>query len=183
MHDVETRYATSNDGHVAYQVVGSGPRDLVFVPNWGSNVEVMWEEPSLARFLRRLATFSRLLCFDKRGTGVSDPVPLAALPTLEEWMDDVRGVMDAADSKRAALLGSGEGGPMAMLFAATYPERVSALILSNTFARLLRDIDYPWGFPADLVPQFLQRIEEGWGTPRNVDLLAPSVAADARHRP
>jgi hypothetical protein len=89
MHDLETRFATSNEGHVAYQVVGSGPRDLVFVPSWGSNVDVMWEEPSLARFLHRLATFSRLLCFDKRGTGVSDPVPLATLPTLEQWMEDV----------------------------------------------------------------------------------------------
>src|SRR5438094_7928968 len=102
MHVIETRYATSNDGHVAYQVVGSGPRDLVFVPNWGSNVEVMWEEPSLARFLRRLATFSRLLCFDKRGPGVSDPVPRAALPPLEQCVEDVRGVVDGARSARAA---------------------------------------------------------------------------------
>src|SRR5262249_28199316 len=116
--------------------------DLVFIPHWASNVEVMWEEPSLARFLHRLASFSRLLCFDKRGTGVSDPVPLAALPTLEHWMDDVRLVMDAARSKRAALLGQYSGGQMAMLFAATYPERTSALILVNTCARHLRDVDY-----------------------------------------
>jgi len=178
----ETRYAPSKDGYVAYQIVGHGPLDLVFIPGWANNVEVMWEEPTLSSYLRRLATFSRLLCFDKRGTGVSDPVPLAALPTLEEWMDDVRAVMDAAGSKRAALLGSNEGGPMAMLFAATYPERVSALILYDAFARLLRDIDYPWGFPPDLVSQFLQQIEEGWGTARNMDLLAPSVAHDERFR-
>src|SRR2546428_5629039 len=182
MHDIETRYATSNDRHVAYQVVGSGPRDLVFVPNWGSNVEVMWEEPSLARFLRRLATFSRLLCFDKRGTGVSDPVPLAALPTLEEWMDDVRTVMDTAGSKRVALLGHSEGGQMAMLFAATYPERASALILVDTCARHLRDIDYPWGLSADRVPQVLQRTEESWGTGGLLDVGAPSVAHDERFR-
>ena len=163
MHDLETRFATSSDGHVAYQVVGSGPRDLVFVPNWGSNVDVMWEEPSLARFLRRLATFSRLICFDKRGTGVSDPVPLAALPTLEQWMEDVRSVMDAVGSERTALLGDAEGGQMAMLFAATYPERVSALILSNTAARHLRDVDYPWGLPARSVEPFLQRMRELWG--------------------
>src|SRR6059036_467606 len=108
----ETRYAPSKDGHVGYQVVGDGPLDLVFIPNWLSNVEVMWEEPSLARFLRRLGTFSRLLCFDKRGSGVSDPVPLTALPTLEEWMEDVRAVMNAAHVQRAALLGSAEGGPL-----------------------------------------------------------------------
>jgi len=178
----ETRYAPSKDGYVAYQVVGHGPLDSVLISGWASNIEVMWEEPSLASYLRRLATFSRLLCFDKRGSGVSDPVPLAALPTLEEWMDDVRAVMDAADSKRAALLGYGEGGPMAMLFGATYPERASALILNNTYARLLRDSDYPWGFPPDRVPQFLQRIEEGWGTGHMLDILGPSVAHDERFR-
>ena len=115
MHYPETRYARTNDGHVAYQVIGDGPMDLVFIPSWLCNVDVMWEEPSLARFLRRLATFCRLLCFDKRGAGVSDTVSLAALPTLEQWSDDVRTVMQAAGSKRAALLGHGPGGAMAML--------------------------------------------------------------------
>ena len=176
----ETRYARSKDGHVAYQVIGDAPLDLVFISGWISNVEVMWEEASAARFLRRLGTFSRLLYFDKRGSGVSDPVPLAALPTLEEWMDDVRTVMDAAGSKRAALVGHGEGGPMAMLFAATYPERASALILVDTTARPLRDVDYPWGLPADRVPQLLQRLEEGWGTGGTHDFLAPSLAHDER---
>src|SRR5262245_6227971 len=133
----ETQYAKGPEGSVAYQVVGDGPFDLVFVSGWTSNVDVMWEEPSLARFLHSLASFSRVLCFDKRGTGVSDPVPLAAPPTLEQWMDDIRAVIDAAGSERAALLGFSEGGPMAMLFAATYPERVSALTLNNTFALLL----------------------------------------------
>jgi class 3 adenylate cyclase len=178
----ETRYARSKDGHVAYQVVGDGPLDLVFVPSWVSNVDVMWEEPSLARFLGRLSTFSRLLCFDKRGTGVSDPVPLAALPTLEQWMDDVRIVMEAARSESAALLGQGDGGQMAMLFAATYPERTSALILVDTSARLLRDVDYPWGFPSDRVPWFLRLAEELWGTGGLVDLWAPSLAHDERFR-
>ena len=176
----ETRYARSKDGHVAYQVIGDAPLDLVFISGWISNVEVMWEEASAARFLRRLGTFSRLLYFDKRGSGVSDPVPLAALPTLEEWMDDVRTVMDAAGSKRAALVGHGEGGPMAMLFAATYPERASALILVDTTARPLRDVDYPWGLPADRVPQLLQRLEEEWGTGGTHDFLAPSLAHDER---
>ena len=175
----ETRYARTKDGHVAYQVIGHGPRDLVFIPSWANNIDVMWEEPSLARFLRRLASFSRLLCFDKRGTGVSDPVPLAALPTLEEWMDDVRSVMDAAGSKRAALFGHAEGGAMAMLVAATYPERTSALVLMDAYARYLRDVDYPWGFPADRVPRTLRWLEDTWGV-GGVDFLAPSLADDPR---
>ena len=178
----ETRYARSKDGSVAYQVVGDGPLDLVFIPTWASNVEVIWEEPTVARFLRRLATFSRLLCFDKRGSGVSDPVPLALLPTLEQWTDDVRTVMDAAGSKRAALLGYSEGGQMAMLFAATYPERTSALVLVNTSARLLRDVDYPWGLPADRVARYLQRTEELWGTGGLLDIGEPSVAHDELSR-
>jgi class 3 adenylate cyclase len=178
----ETRYARSKDGYVGYQVVGDGPRDLVFIQNSVSNVEVMWEEPSLVGFLRRLSTFSRVLCFDKRGSGVSDPVPLAAMSTLDEWMDDVPAVMDAAGSKQAALLGDTEGGLMAMLFAATYPERVSALILVNTCARPLRDVDYPCGLPAARVAQGLQRVEELWGTGGLVDIVAPSVAHDERFR-
>jgi class 3 adenylate cyclase/pimeloyl-ACP methyl ester carboxylesterase len=178
----ETRYARKKDGYVAYQVVGNGPLDLVFIPTWNTNIDVMWEEPSLARFLHRLATFSRLICFDKRGAGVSDPVPLAALPTLEQWMDDVRTVMDAALVQRAALLGHAEGGQMAMLFAATHPERTSALILADTSARQLRAHDYPCGFPADRVARFLERFEELWGTGDNVDIVAPSLAHDDRFR-
>src|SRR5262245_21718646 len=146
--------------------------------SWASNVEVIWEEPSLAHFLRRLGTFTRLLCFDRRGTGVSDPVPLAALPTLEQWIDDVRLVLDAANSKRAALVGHAFGGPMAMLFAGTYPERTSALILVNTTARFLRDVDYPWGIPSRVRQQYA----ELWGTGGVVDVLAPSLAQDERFR-
>ena len=178
----ETRYARSAEGRVAYQVVGDGPLDLVFISSWVSNVEVLWEQASFARFLRRLATFSRLLCFDKRGSGISDPVPLAAMPTLEQWTDDVRTVMDGVGSKRAALLGVTEGAQMAMLFAATYPERTSALILVNTCARALRDVDYPWGLPADRVSRFLQQLEERWGTGSTVDTIAPSIAHDERFR-
>ena len=177
----ETVYARTQDGDVGYQATGNGPLDLVFIPSWLSNLDAMWEEPSLARFLHRLATFSRLLCFDKRGSGVSDPVP-PATPTLEQWMEDVRVVMDAAQSERAALVGCAEGGPMAMLFAATYPERTSALILVDTCARLLRDVDYPWGIPAERVSLFLDRLRELWGTGDFAKLLAPSVAHDARFR-
>jgi class 3 adenylate cyclase len=178
----QTRYAKGKEGAVAYQVLGDGPLDLVFIPGWITNVEVIWEEPSLARFLHRLTRFSRLLCFDKRGSGVSDSVSLSSLPTLEQWMDDVRTVMDAAGSRHAALLGARDGGHMAMLFAATYPERTSALILLNTCARLLRDVDYPWGLPANVVPRYLQRIEEEWGTGSFLEIAAPSVAHDEEVR-
>ena len=178
----ETHYTRGKEGHVGYQVVGDGPVDLVFIPSWLTCIDGMWEEPTLAGFLRRLGTFSRVLCFDKRGTGVSDPVPLAAIPTLEQWNDDVSAVMDAVGTRRAALVGVAEGGPMALLFAATYPERTSALVLVDTFARLLRDVDYGCGYPADRVPQFLARFEELWGTPPFVDFMAPSVAHDERFR-
>ena len=178
----ETRFARTKNGDVAYQVIGDGPLGLVFIPSWLSNVDAMWEEPSLARFLNRLATFSRLLCFDKRGSGISDPVPLAALPTLEEWMEDVRAVMDAAGLESAALVGIAEGGPMAMLFAATYPERTSALILVDTAARILRDVDYPWGLPADRVPRFLERLKDAWGTGNTAPFVAPSAQHDERFR-
>jgi pimeloyl-ACP methyl ester carboxylesterase len=178
----ETRYVRSKEGNVGYQVVGDGPFDLVFIPWWVSNIDAMWEEPSLARFLQRLATFSRVLCFDKRGTGVSDTVPLAALPTLEQWSDDVRTVMQGLGSERAALLGHDTGGQMAMLFAATYPDKTSALVLADTSPRRVRDVDYPWGLPAERVSRGLERVEELWGTGGNLDFLAPSVAKDERFR-
>src|SRR5437762_405194 len=132
----ETRYAKSGDLNIAYQVTGEGPFDLVYVPGWVSNVEAMWEEPAHARLLGRLASFSRLILLDKRGTGLSDPVPLDKLPTLEERMDDLRAVMDAAGSQRAALLGTSEAGALNLLFSATHPDRTAALILLNSYARL-----------------------------------------------
>ena len=174
----QTRYARSKEGSVAYQIVGDGPRDLVFIPWWATNVEIMWEEPSIARFLNRLASFSRLLCFDKRGAGVSDPVPLAALPTLEQWSDDVRTVMEAAGSRRAALLGYAHGGQMAMLFAATYPGQTSALILFDAFASQFGDDDRPWSFSFGSVPHSLDEIEELWGTGARLDVFAPRAARD-----
>ena len=135
----ETRYTKSGDIHIAYQVVGSGPRDLILVPGWVSNIEVFWEEPAVARFLGRLASFSRLILFDKRGTGLSDR--LGELPTLETRMDDVRAVMDAVGSERAALCGYSEGGVMCALFAATYPARTSGLIMVGSYARLKPALD------------------------------------------
>ncbi len=142
----ETRYERTADGvSIAYAVVGDGPQDLVAVPGWVSHLEVAWEEPTLARFYERLATFSRLILFDKRGTGLSDRVPEHQLPTLETRMDDLRTVCAAAGSEQAALLGVSEGAPLSVLFAATYPERTTGVILFGGYARRLRAPDYPWG--------------------------------------
>jgi class 3 adenylate cyclase/pimeloyl-ACP methyl ester carboxylesterase len=168
---------------VAYQAFGSGPPDLLFITNWMTNVDVMWEEPGLASYLRRLASFSRVICYDKRGSGVSDPVPLAALPTMEQWVDDARAALDAAGVERAALLGDTEGGPMAMVFAATHPERVSALVLINSFARFLRDDDYPIGMPLKTWSKLVDRYEQHWGSTAEIlDLTAPSAASDGAFR-
>lgn len=143
----DTHYASAGPVHLAYQVTGAGDLDVVLVADWFSNVEVMWDGTSYAHALRRLAAFSRLVVFDKRGVGLSDPVPSDRLPAIEAWMDDVRVVMDDAGSRSAALVAVGAGGPMAMQFAATYPDRVTALVLVNTYARLARAADYPAGLP------------------------------------
>jgi pimeloyl-ACP methyl ester carboxylesterase len=174
----ETKYAKSGGVNIAYQVTGEGPLDLVLVPGWVSHVENAWEEPSLARFLHRLASFCRLILLDRRGTGLSDPV--AALPTLEQRMDDVRAVMDAAGSKKAALFGISEGGPMCILFAATYPERATALVLYGTFARGLHDSEYPWAPTPAQLERFLERVDREWGTGITARYFAPSIAQDDR---
>ncbi len=178
-----TLYTKGEGGYVAYQEFGKGPLDIVLVNNWMTNLDVMWDEPSLARYLERLASFARVVCFDKRGTGVSDPVPLAALPSIDQWMDDARVVMDSADVERAAIVGDTEGGLMAIVFAATYPERTTALVLINSFARWLRDTDYPEGMPPEVVDKLLRNYESNWGVTADIlDLTAPSVAEDARFR-
>ena len=176
----ETRYAKSGDVNIAYQVVGNGPRDLILVPGWMSNIEVFWEEPAVARFLRRLASFSRLILFDKRGTGLSDRI--GDMPDLETRMDDVRAVMDAVGSERATLCGYSEGGVMCMLFAATYPARTTALITIGSFACQGSRPDYPWGRTPEQQAQFLEAIETQWGGPVGLDTRAPSVAHDDRVR-
>jgi class 3 adenylate cyclase len=179
MKKTEIRYATNQDGQsVAYQICGEGPIDLVFVPDWVGNLEVMWEEGTLARFLERLARFARVICFDKRGTGLSDPVPLGAIPTWEEWMYDVGTVMDAADVPRAAIFGHGDGGVMALLFAATQPDRTTALILADAYARRARAPDYPWGVPEQVVPRMVELILGVWGTGEAARDGAPSLAGD-----
>ena len=180
MSDVpKTGYAKSGGINIAYQVVGEGPRDLVYVSGWLSNVEMMWENPKLARFLHRLASFSRLIVFDKRGTGLSDRV--AELPTLEQRMDDVRAVMDAVGSTRAALFGHSEGASMCILFAATSPERTIALITYGAFAKRLRSDDYPWAPTLQERLRGAEALERNWGDPKIADLAyyAPSIADDA----
>ncbi|MBV9280518.1 MAG: adenylate/guanylate cyclase domain-containing protein [Chloroflexi bacterium] len=172
----QTRYARSGDVNIAYQVLGAGPPDLVLVPGWISHLEYAWEEPRLAHFYRRLASFARLILFDKRGTGLSDRV--GELPTLERRMDDVRAVMDAAGSERAAIFGISEGGPMSALFAATYPERTAALVLYGVYAKRGRTSDYPWAPSRDEMNRWFRQIEREWGGGLGLDVFAPSVADD-----
>ena len=175
-------YARSGTVNIAYQVVGSGPIDLVFVMGWVSHLEYFWNEPSFARFLTRLASMARLICFDKRGTGLSDAVPVDQLPTLEQRLDDVRAVMEAAGSERAVLLGVSEGGPLCSLFAATYPERTEALVMIGSYARRLRDADYPWGPTRDERDAFCRSVIETWGGPVGIEERAPSRAEDPAFR-
>ena len=181
-HPPETMYARSGEVNIAYQVIGDGPLDLVFVMGWVSHMEYFWREPNFSRFLLRLASFSRLILFDKRGTGLSDRVPIAQLPTLEQRMDDVRAVMDAVGSERAALCGVSEGGPMCSLFAATYPEKTVALVMIGTYAKRIRDDDYPWAPTTAERQHFFQEMQEQWGGPVGLEERAPSMAADPQFR-
>src|SRR5437870_122765 len=152
----ETKYARSAGVHIAYQVAGNAPRDLIWVPGAWSHVEWCWDHPVSARFLRRLTTFSRFILFDKRGTGLSDRVADTALPGLEQRMDDVRAVLDAVGSQRTVLFGISEGAAMSCLFAATYPERTAALILYGGFPRFTWASDYPWGFRPEVIANWVR---------------------------
>jgi pimeloyl-ACP methyl ester carboxylesterase len=176
----ETRYVKSGDVHIAYQVIGSGPIDVVFVPGFVSNVEAVWESPDRANFFRRLASFSRLIFFDKRGTGMSDRS--SQIFSLEQRMADVQAIMDHAGSERAALFGISEGGPMSFLFAATYPQRTLALAVYGSYAKRSWAPDYPFGWKEERWKEVLGNIERNWGTPAGVDLSmwAPSIANDAQ---
>lgn len=175
------RYARNREGQsVAYQVTGDGPLDLVFIPDWVTNLEVIREEPSVERFLDRLVSFARVIFFDKRGSGLSDPVPLGQVPTPEAWMDDVATVLDDLGVDRAVLFGHGEGGGMAMLFAATYPARTAALVLADTCARRVRDEDYPCGIPPAVAARYVERMIATWGTGRAAELGAPDLARGRR---
>jgi pimeloyl-ACP methyl ester carboxylesterase len=176
----KTQYAKSGDVHIAYQVTGAGPLDLVIVPGFVSHLEYQWEHPWSTRFFERLGSFSRLIRFDKRGTGLSDRV--GGIQTLEERMDDVRAVMDAVGSERAALFGASEGGPMSVLFAASYPERVSALVLYGAYARRSWAPDHPCGHTEQEWRAIIDAIETGWGEARTPDIRAPSAADDQSYR-
>jgi class 3 adenylate cyclase len=177
----ETRYARSGDVNIAYQVVGDGPLDLVLAVGWVTHLELAWEIPPLARFYERLAAFSRLILFDKRGTGLSDPVTVGSLPTLEERMDDIRAVMDAAGSDRAALFGTTGGAAMYGLLAAMQPSRVQALVLYGAFSKMRDDFGILRGL-ADSWDGALDRIEQEWGAGAGLSLWAPSLVEDERLR-
>ncbi|MBI4908947.1 MAG: alpha/beta fold hydrolase [Acidobacteria bacterium] len=178
----DTHYAQSGDVNIAYQVMGHGPIDVVFVMGWVSHLEYFWREPNFARFLRRLASFSRLILFDKRGTGLSDRVPLHQLPTLELRMDDVRAVMDAVGSQRAVIVGVSEGGPLSVLFAATHPDKTLGLVMIGSYARRIRDEGYPWGPTAEESAAFCALIRREWGGPVGIEVRAPSMASDPAFR-
>ena len=176
------RYAHSPLGKIAYQILGDGPLDLVFVPLASqNNLDVIWEHPPIERYLRRLASFSRVILFNLRGSGLSDPISLRA-PVLEESMMDMKWVLDAVDSQRAALLASEYGGLWSAFFAATFPDRTQALVLLNSFATLRRHIDYPAGFPPDALDSFTRAALSTAGTGESLLLLAPELAGNERFR-
>ena len=174
----ETRYAEAADGaHIAYQVAGDGPFDIVMVPGFVSHLEMAWEMPFTRPQMQRIASFARLIRFDKRGTGLSDRA--SGVPTLEERMDDLRVVMDAAGSERAALWGVSEGGGMCILFAATHPDRTSALVLASSFARLLQGPDQSWGYQPGQAQAVIDMFVAQWGTGQALQAFFPSAAGDA----
>ena len=172
----ETQYAKSGDNYIAYQVIGDGPLDLIFIPGFISHIEYAWQEPRYVRLLQRLSSFTRLIVFDKRGTGLTDR-PTAPF-ALEDHMDDVQAVMDAAGSQRAALLGVSEGGPLSCLFAATYPERTTALILYGIFAKGTKSDDFPWMLTGEQWDRWKAMMVTSWGSSQSLAHFAPSMVDD-----
>jgi class 3 adenylate cyclase len=176
-----TRYAKSGDYHLAYSVTGEGPLDVLYVPTWLSQIEHLWESPKVNRFFERSAHLGRLIMFDRRGSGMSDPI--VGAPTLEEQMDDVNAVLDAAGGcEDVVLLAALEGGPMACLYAATHPHRVRALILYSAWARVVQSEDIPWANPPEEREKLMEFLAETWGTGARLDGLAPSEADDPEFR-
>lgn len=178
----ETCYADTADGvQVAYQVWGDGPVDLVVVPTASVPIDMMWEDPQSRSLLERFGSFGRCISLDRRGWGGSDPVTgETTTPSLDSWLDDIAGVMATAGSARAALLGMGDTGAAAMLYAATYPERVSALVLFNAFARFVRGPDYPCGLPAEMSERYIDAVRATWGTAAQIEINAPSMISSER---
>jgi class 3 adenylate cyclase len=179
----ETRYAVNGDFHLAYQTLGGGPPDILSViAGPGSHVEHMWEEPAVSRTTRRLATLGRVIVFDQRGSGMSDPVSPREMPSMDEHIDDIRAILETVDSRRAVLLGYLAGCAQAMVFAATHPERVESLVLFGPYARLKLDDDYPIGVPQELVDQLVDATLSTWGKGGALPMFAPSMAEDERFK-
>ena len=176
----QTLYAKSGQVNIAYQIVGDGPVDLVMVPGFVSHVEVAWEQPRLAHLLSRLASFSRLIVFDKRGTGMSDPV--GGPPSMEDRMDDIRAVMDAVGSPRGAIFGISEGGTLSLLFARAHPERCQSVVLYGSWARRLVGPDYPYGPTAEELEDIIEGMDRAWASGEWWDGGTPSGSDDAPHR-
>ena len=171
----ETHYVKSDDVHIAYQVLGDGPFDLLFVPGFISNIEALWRSPDQSAFFRRLASFCRLILFDKRGTGMSDRGTRDF--TLEQRMHDVQAILDAIGCKRAALFGTSEGGPMSLLYAASYPQRTSALVIYGSYARRSPAPDYPFGWNDQQWQRVLEDIETNWGAPHSLSIEMRTAGA------
>jgi class 3 adenylate cyclase len=174
----ETQFVSVGDADLAYQVLGNGTSDLLFLVGLGANVELAWEDPAGASFLQRLASLRRLICFDRRGTGASDGVPRNAIPTWEEWTEDIGAVLDAVGSKRTAIVATVEGGPISILYAASHPERVDALILFNTAARYMVDDNYAVGASPEAIDALLELMRSHWGKPELYELINPGLADD-----
>jgi len=172
------RYVDSGDLQIAYQVIGDGPLDIVTAFEWGSNLDLIWEDPRTHHFLRRFAEYGRLIHFDMRGVGLSDPVE--SLPPLEDWVDDIQAVMAAVGSQRAALVGHGHAAQLCMLFAAMHPDQTAALVTINGYARLRQAPDYPWGFPPASEHATISMIEENWGTGTQLGSINPGMAQYGR---
>jgi pimeloyl-ACP methyl ester carboxylesterase len=183
--EAETRYARSGDAHIAYQILGDGGPDLLYLSSGTISIDSIDDEPGFARFHRDLASFSRLIRMDLRGVGLSDPIDPSIPPSLEQWVGDALAVLDAAGSERAALCGADEGALVAMLAAATHPDRTAALIVLNAYPRLVRDVDYPHGLPGHLVERFAQAVipdDGSEGSFADLEVFVPSVASDVRFR-
>ncbi len=176
----ETLYARAGEVHIAYQVLGDGPIDIILADQWFSHMDAQWDVPPLAQFRHRLASFGRVIMFDKRGIGLSDPVPINALPTLEVWIDDLRTVMDTVRSARAALITNIGGALMAIVCAAAFPDRITSLVIVDGFARFLVAPNYPIGAPPQVVDGQLDAISAGFGRGMMIDMFAPSMAGDPR---
>jgi len=174
----ETKFVAVGDADVAYQVIGNGPSDLLFFYGLGSHVELWWDDPVTAAFLRRLASLRRLILFDRRGTGASDGVPRNAIPTWEEWTEDIGAVLDAVGSKRTSIMATVDAGPISILYAAAHPERIDALVLYNTAARYMVDNDYRFGASPEAVDAILELFRTEWGTPAFVGLANPGTVDD-----